>query len=551
MNPDCGLIILNRHQSSEDNNSVAIRDLCSCGVSPEHTLAVQISPNATIAPQLLLTQHSNFQLRLTNALDTAYKLLEASKDVTDFTFRHQLVSRSIAIGDSVCGHIANPMSFYRPQSEEIQSAKELLLLCDSAMIQLLCADGYITHRESVHHYMFQLIRMYGYDGGRPTDPRIMVAFQTVKEAVESIDWSTIYRIREWQAISVQVPREPHFLGLLYWTYLSALKIELGKIDLGLPEGVTDDMKDAIPELQVIVDWLVLCMDAMASEGGEPEVDSFPRFWKSSDQYTTLGHGMLERFKRTRIEVETRWLLKKGDILLELATDRVRKIEFEYFEFQARLALDSYRSAYNVCTPGEDINVELEGMCLWSMGRVMGQYLDLHDHAHQLYLQAVKLAGAVSALLPNAEWYSDSVEKIQWYRKKVEDKENIQRRKKAEAAMGKLAIEMMQLHWRAEWVKDEQTLRAFFGWLLRTHPPPCTRTEVTREVLASRELSRVVLNIIAAYDASGNNKLDDSCEFLCEEIIKVLPAMKEAKKRLSIAFLGVQASSSLGYEGKVL
>jgi hypothetical protein len=353
----------------------------------------------------------------------------------------------------------------------------------------------------------------------------MIAFQTVKEAVEAIDWSTVYRIREWQAISVQVPKEPQFLGLLYWTYISALKIELGKIDLGLPEGVTDDMKDAIPELQDITDKLVQCMETMATEGGEPEVGMFPRFWKSSDQYKTMGHGMLERFKRTRIEVETQWLLKKGDTLLELATDRVRTIEFEYFEFQARLALDSYRSAYNVCTTGEDINVELEGMCLWSMGRVMGQYLGLHGHAHQLYLQAVKLAGVVSALLPSADWYWDSVEKIQWHRKRLEEKENIQRWKKTEAVMGKLAIEMMQLHWRAERVKDEHTLRAFFGWLLKTHPPPCPGAEVVGEVLASRELSKVVLNIIAAYDTSGNNKLDDSWEFLCEEIIKVVPAMK--------------------------
>ena len=94
-------------------------------------------------------------------------------------------------------------------------------------------------------------------------------------------------------------------------------------------------------------------------------------------------------------METRILLRQGDALLELATDRVRDKDGDYFKFQAMLALDSYRSAYQICIAYEEVNVELEGLCLWSMGRVMGKYLGLDHHAHALYCKAVEMVGMLN------------------------------------------------------------------------------------------------------------------------------------------------------------
>lgn len=204
MNLNEGPVVLNRNQSSEDTNSFSIEEQKCWGAASEHAYSLSVSPKIVIPPNLLLTQPLNLYIPLTGALAIASELLESSKDnTTDFAFRYQLISRSLAIGDSVCQQIANPLSPYRPQSDEIQSAKELLLLCYSEMIQLLCSDKYLTHRELIHQYMFKLLRMYGYDVYRPMDPQIMIAFQMVKDAVTAIEWNAVYRIREWLAISEQ------------------------------------------------------------------------------------------------------------------------------------------------------------------------------------------------------------------------------------------------------------------------------------------------------------------------------------------------------------
>src|SRR5438046_6104200 len=174
-----------------------------------------------------------------------------------------------------------------------------------------------------------------------------------------------------------------------------------------------------------------------------------------------------------------------------------------------LALDSYRSAYQVCIAYEEVNVELEGLCLWSMGHVMGKYLALDEHAHSLYLQAVSMVATVTAVLPTSEWYTDAVEQIQQYRMRLENEEMIARERERAGVLESLTVELFELHSRAERVYDENSLREFFRWLLRTHGPRnhC-KMQTGGELLEAGELSKVVLNVIGVYHVSERDNCDD-------------------------------------------
>src|SRR5271167_554130 len=63
---------------------------------------------------------------ITNALDTARGLLDASKSTADFTFRHSLISQALSIGRSLATEIVNPLSVVRPHAGDIQSTKQIL-----------------------------------------------------------------------------------------------------------------------------------------------------------------------------------------------------------------------------------------------------------------------------------------------------------------------------------------------------------------------------------------------------------------------------------------
>src|ERR1700740_2260167 len=102
MNLNEGPVVLNRNQSSEDTNLFSIEEQKCWGAASEHTHSLSVSPKTVIPPNLLLTPPFNLYIPLTGPLEIASKLLESSKDnTTDFAFRYQLISRSLAIGDSV------------------------------------------------------------------------------------------------------------------------------------------------------------------------------------------------------------------------------------------------------------------------------------------------------------------------------------------------------------------------------------------------------------------------------------------------------------------
>jgi len=250
--------------------------------------------------------------------------------------------------------------------------------------------------------------------------------------------------------------------------------------------------------------------------------------KNEEDYTEAAEGMIDRFTRVKMEIDARLALRQGDTLLDLATERARTVDPEYYKFQAMLALDSYRAAYLTVAESVHVNVELEGLCLWSMGRVMQQYLNLPKHAHRLYLTAVTLATTVSSALPSGVWYIDAVEHIQCYRRSLEQDEMKRREWYRAPTVEKLSLELTELRCRAESVKDESSLRDFLRWLLLRYRPKHflngkngkTGVEISNDILESRELSKVVLNVMAVYDVSDKTKYDERWVVMCEEINRV-------------------------------
>jgi len=86
----------------------------------------------------------------------------------------------------------------------------------------------------------------------------------------------------------------------------------------------------------------------------------------------------------------------------------------------------------------------------------------------------------------------------------------------------LTVELFELNSRAKLVHDESSLREFFRWLLRTHRPRYScQAEIGGEILEPRELSRVVLNVIAIYHIPEKNRYEDLWTAFSEEIVKVV------------------------------
>ena len=119
---------------------------------------------------------------------------------------------------------------------------------------------------------------------------------------------------------------------------------------------------------------------------------------------------------------------------------------------------------------------------------------------------------------------DAAEQVQQHRKRLENEESVARERDRRDILEQLTVELFELRSRAERVCDENSLREFFRWLLRMHPPrySCKR-QAGGEMLEAVELSKVVLNVIGVYRVS-----EDNCDALwmifSEEIIKVLPSL---------------------------
>jgi hypothetical protein len=215
-----------------------------------------------------------------------------------------------------------------------------------------------------------------------------------------------------------------------------------------------------------------------------------------------------------------FLIKKGDALMEHASEKARETDWEYFIFQGLMAMDSYRAGYAVIQSCGEVFVEIEGSCLWSMARVMGMF-GLYEQAHMLCLQAVMLAGTVSSRLPTGEWYTKAVEQIQLWRKTLEEEETRTRERQRAGIMASLCFELDELRSRADRVSDECSLRGFFLWLVQTHKPRDARfRDHAGEALGPREPCKVALNIVSMYDISKNSQFGDRWATLCEEIVKV-------------------------------
>jgi hypothetical protein len=503
-------------------------DYCLTIPTPKSSLSSSDSPLQVSTPLSIHRQP------FANAFDTANTLLFAATTSSDFTFQYSLISRALAVGQSIAGQIVNPLSVFRPGRDDIASTKEVLLFSHAAMVQLLCRDNYITHREQIYEHLTEIIRMLGHQLMHMHEPPLSDAFHAIKDAVDSSGLSLSQRIIEWRRISgcTSLFDDENSISLRFWSYMSVLKMEMDNLETALSDGEFEEVKKAVSAQQEVVEVFTECLDNMATFDQLRQVfhGKTPKEWKDPCSFRKFGHDLLARFHKVRLTVEAEGLLRQGDVLLGLATERTRESDIEYFKFQAILALDSYRAAYHVCVGFEDVNVELEGLCLWLMGRVMGQYLGLEEHAHHLYLQGVAMATQVTALVPNSEWYADSVAQIQRYRKKVEVEDMRRRARERAGVMVQLMVEVMELRSRATFVVDNNSLREFFAWLLRTHPPRyVSNKDVTRGILEAREICKVVLNVIGLYDIRDCD--DELWVVFCEEIIQVIQFERSADYRL--------------------
>jgi hypothetical protein len=471
---------------------------------------------------MIVSRRFRIQFRVTSALESAYSLIEASKSTTDFNLRHSMVTQAIGIVDAVSAQIINPMSYFHAQPHDVQTTKQLQLLSQSTLIQLLCEDGYIKHREAVLEGLRRIIEIAGYKILERSDCNIQIPIMRIKQAIEEMKWSPRRRLEEWYSVADMVPNDPHFAGLQFWTHVSVLRLAMPSFEEALKNGEIDEIKESIPRLKQVVEGFKAGLQIMSS----PErLDLLPleQRWKTPEHYAMLGSTTVERVKRLCQETDVRWYLRQGDALLSLATDRIQNTDPEYFRFQALLALDSYRAAYNCSTGLDDFDAELKGKCLWAMGHVMGRYLDRHDQAHELFVETVKLITSLSGVLPGDPWYADAVDQIQQHRQQMQDKEARRNCQDRRATMEALTVQLNALQCRAESVRDEYSLREFLQWLLRTYPPRCREVSVNMVgLLESRELRKVVLNVVGVYDVKKNEGSGKEWQVLSEEIVKVLP-----------------------------
>jgi hypothetical protein len=309
---------------------------------------------------------------ITTVIDTANSLLYAVNGTTDFAFRYRLVSKAMAIGRNLSNEIINPLSVIRPLGPEIQSTKRLLLLSHSAMIQILAQEDYMRHRELIYDHLHQVILLLGqrmiYDPMPGVNDAIwphMIA------AIHAQGWPVGRRLEEYLRSEAAIPDTDYYVFVrLYATCMSMSK-EMKALEACIEEGKIEEAKGGVAVMEISVRIINEALDSICSD--RLPKHSFPPHpkWDHPEAYKSLTKATIERFHRCKRDVEVRSLLDQGDALLSLA---VRGADEDYFVFQAKLALNTYRAGYRACQGHEERNFGLEEVCLQAMTRVLDNYL---------------------------------------------------------------------------------------------------------------------------------------------------------------------------------
>jgi hypothetical protein len=501
----------------------------------------QSHPPNTISLQPLYNQPLNLRPSVIEALTQAHTILEVASTTPSYPHRKALLSRALDLSNTISLTLTNSLSPHLPHPTELAYARDLSLITNAAIITFLCAN-YESHCVEIRHHVQEIIRSHGYSRLPPEpDGRVLNVVAVIKKSIHCASWHASRRFGEWQVIASLIPEELNFAGLRYEVYqrileglVCGLRKFLGEKGVGRKvvvkgkstvngEGAVMVEVEDIHELIPFMEWFVEKFRVAAMVMGNEETHSYLpkcKVWKSPEHYRLKAVEFLAQVDDTRKVLEVYFLMRKGDALMEHATEKVRETDWEYFCFQVTMAMDSYRAGYVIIQSCGEVNVEIEGQCLWSMARVMG-LLGLHEQAHGLCLQAVILAGTVSSRLPTGEWYTDAVEQIELRRKTLEEEETRTQERQRVGIMASLCFDLDELRCRADRVSDECSLREFFLWLVQTHKPRDPRfRDHAREALGPREPCKVALNIVAMYDVSKNTQFGDRWATLCEEIVKV-------------------------------
>jgi hypothetical protein len=466
-------------------------------------------------PCLEVVRPLNVRLPMLAALDHISSLLDTISATTELDVAYTLVTQARALTTAVENEIINPMSPFRAEEEAIALTRVLTVRTRVRMCCVLARDGYFKHRESIYDELRHIIvgcstRLFK----KTCDPELNQMFEIIQCAIQKEAKSLAQRTFELKTFMCLVPDEMHFIRVRFWFQIAVFRQEIEFISSCVRKKPIVEVRDALVVLKEMLTGLMRTVEVVQTPEAMEVFLPLPS-WAPAN-YLSMAHGLAGQLDELRKEIETRWMLKQGDQLLDLATDRAKLLDPEYYKFQAMLAFDCYRSAQQVCATLDEINIELEGVCLWSMARVIGGYLGLHAQAHELYVRMVTMVGMNTSLLPNSSWYMDSAERIQWYRDKLIEEENASNARCNAATAGGLFFELMELQTRSENVTDGPSLRHFLQWLLRTHPP---RTQSTSGILESRELCMVVVNVINVYSTKDTPR-DLLWEVTCEEIVKV-------------------------------
>jgi hypothetical protein len=309
---------------------------------------------------------------VTTVIDTANSLLYAINGTNDFAFRYRLVSKAMAIGRNLSNEIINPLSVIRPSKPEVQSTKRLLLLSHSAMIQILVQEDYMHHRELIYDHLHHVILLLGQRMIYDPLPGVSDAiWPHMLLAINSQGWPIGRRLEEYLRSEEAIPETEYYVFVrLYATYMS-MSMEMKALEACIEEGNIEEAKGGVAAMEVSVRIINEALDLICS-GRIPKYFYPPHpKWDHPEAYQKLTKATLERFRRCKRDVEVKSLLEQGDALLSLA---VRGADEDYFVFQAKLALNTYRAAYRTCQGHEERNFGLEEASLQAMKQVLDNYL---------------------------------------------------------------------------------------------------------------------------------------------------------------------------------
>jgi len=315
---------------------------------------------------------------VTRVIDTANALLYAVNGSTDFAFRYRLVSNALAIGRNLSSEIVNPLSVIRPPAQDIKSTRRLLLLSHSAMIQLLCQENYPRHRELIYEHLTQVVLLEGQEMLYDPIPAVNEAiWPNLIGGIQSQGWTIPRRMREWIRVASTIPNENYFVAGRLYSHNMSLRMEIDALEACIANGNLDESKAAVEIMQYPADVITECLEFICSGHAKRYLPPHPN-WDHPEQYKKIASSILDRFYRCKRDVEAHLLLRQGDVLLALATDEARKTDLDYFRFQAKLALDSYRAGYRICVSYIERNFGLEDGLLAAMKRVLEEYLKVPD-----------------------------------------------------------------------------------------------------------------------------------------------------------------------------